>query len=430
MLLDSFPFDHQDLTVRFSSKWTYKQLAFVLDTAWMAEAINCREKTTSPPFASRTLVGSPNSSRSSNDDLDDDDGISSHNNNNNNSNSNSNYKPHPQNEGFISHCDVQPHQWRDQEFRNMGTRGHVLDAEQLGMHFYPVVDINTQVFRHSNFYLYNLIIPIIFISLLTSTSFQFETTQINERLTINITLVLTTIAFQGNVMDRLPTMAKRTLMDRFIFQAFLLLTLVTTANAWAVFEYHETITSVDYWVQNLFWLAFVFLILQMVAGFVREEFERHRHFSAVTDAPGQEGLCFDCKHRSCKRLRKQKFNHDTMLRYNIATFYFGYFDPVAMCYVCLVLFAVAHFSLRSSFWMIQLICGYAGLAAAVVILFLNIVSHLSNKTAHDDRFSSRVMVAGWYRPRTGEHQQPDCDTPLPERFPRCAVVCFFFSIAD
>ncbi|XP_041347733.1 uncharacterized protein LOC121367549 [Gigantopelta aegis] len=76
--------------------------------------------------------------------------------------------------------------------------------------------ITLYVVRKWRFYMWNIILITFLIMGLTFTSGTLANSQTGERLSVTLTLLLTSVAFKSSISDRLPVLSYLTLLDRYI----------------------------------------------------------------------------------------------------------------------------------------------------------------------------------------------------------------------
>lgn len=92
---------------------------------------------------------------------------------------------------------------------------------------YATLDIKICLWRSCNFYIYNFVVPIFLMVLLSFVSFATECSDFADRMQIDLTLVLTLAAFKYATAQYIPTMSYLTYLDKYIIASFLYITLVT-----------------------------------------------------------------------------------------------------------------------------------------------------------------------------------------------------------
>ncbi|XP_013419513.1 uncharacterized protein LOC106180157 [Lingula anatina] len=166
--LNEFPFDHQDLTIRLSSDWPIKQIEF--------------EKDMSIKDAIRTDQFSGQQE----------------------------WKLYP-------HLICEPvTPWKE---------------KSAAHNQYPLYNITLQVKRKPGFYMWNVILVMFCIMLLTISSFTVEASAPADRLGVTLTLLLTSVAFKFVVSQQLPAVSYLTYLDIYVISCMTIQFLVGVQNA-------------------------------------------------------------------------------------------------------------------------------------------------------------------------------------------------------
>jgi hypothetical protein len=85
----------------------------------------------------------------------------------------------------------------------------------------------------------NIIIPLFCVVSLAGTAYAFDLSDLPDRLTVVLTMLLTAIAFRLAINESLPVIDHLTLLDKYILSAYLLLSLVATQMT-ITFRLHKT----------------------------------------------------------------------------------------------------------------------------------------------------------------------------------------------
>jgi hypothetical protein len=98
---------------------------------------------------------------------------------------------------------------------------------------YPVLNVSVVVRRWPSYFLWNVGLPILVISLLSFSAFAIPAADIADRLGVSLTLLLTIMAFKYVITDRLPNFNNLTYVDHYmlICTAFVILVCVTNLLA-------------------------------------------------------------------------------------------------------------------------------------------------------------------------------------------------------
>lgn len=87
--------------------------------------------------------------------------------------------------------------------------------------------------RRAAYYMWNIGLPNFLLSLLVFTSFAIERQDLADRLSVTLTLVLTSVAFKYMVSQELPRISYLTLLDVYVLVSFTFLALVGGQNAFS-----------------------------------------------------------------------------------------------------------------------------------------------------------------------------------------------------
>lgn len=123
----------------------------------------------------------------------------------------------------------------DQEWhlcRNVVTEStSTVSSEGSSANDYPLYHIKCHVKRKNGYYLWNIVMIIFLISLLSFCSFSVEISSPSDRLSVTLTLLLTAVAFKFVVSQSLPTISYLTLLDKYVLCGLLFLGCMAIENA-------------------------------------------------------------------------------------------------------------------------------------------------------------------------------------------------------
>ena len=105
---------------------------------------------------------------------------------------------------------------------------------------YPLLHIYFIGQRRAAYYMWNIGLPNFLLSVLVFTSFAISPEDLEDRLSVTLTLVLTSVAFKYMVAQELPKISYLTLLDKYILLSFTFLALVGGQNTLAA------VVKVDY----------------------------------------------------------------------------------------------------------------------------------------------------------------------------------------
>ncbi|CAK9008561.1 unnamed protein product [Durusdinium trenchii] len=132
---------------------------------------------------------------------------------------------------------------------------------------YPLLHMYFVGERRAAYYIWNIALPNFLLSMLVFTSFAIPKEDLADRLSVTLTLVLTSVAFKYMVAQELPRISYLTLLDTYILVSFAFLALVGGQNAFSAlftevpFEHHSRQVVVA-----------IFLVIHLVVGLLSVQF--------------------------------------------------------------------------------------------------------------------------------------------------------------
>ena len=108
------------------------------------------------------------------------------------------------------------------------------------MRKYPLLHIYFIGQRRAAYYMWNIGLPNFLLSVLVFTSFAISPSDLADRLSVTLTLVLTSVAFKYMVAQELPRISYLTLLDKYILLSFAFLALVGGQNTLAAMVENES----------------------------------------------------------------------------------------------------------------------------------------------------------------------------------------------
>ena len=81
---------------------------------------------------------------------------------------------------------------------------------------YSVLDASVCVTRRAGFWVMNVVFPIFLITLTNAASYTVPPTEVADRCSISLTLMLTTVAYKYIIADKLPAISYLTLIDKYV----------------------------------------------------------------------------------------------------------------------------------------------------------------------------------------------------------------------
>lgn len=101
-----------------------------------------------------------------------------------------------------------------------------------------ILHVTLEVRRHPGYYIFNIVIPMFMLVLMSAGSWVIPAEQIADRLSASFTLVLTAVAYKYNVVQTVPPIGHLTWLDAYNIMCYVFLFLVVVENCLA-FEYQD-----------------------------------------------------------------------------------------------------------------------------------------------------------------------------------------------
>ena len=95
---------------------------------------------------------------------------------------------------------------------------------------FPSMDITFHIERRSTYYVLNVTVPLLVFNLLAFLQFGVDSLFIADRLSISLTLVLTTAAYKFAVASLVPALSYMTLLDGYVLANWLTIVLIAFAG--------------------------------------------------------------------------------------------------------------------------------------------------------------------------------------------------------
>eukprot|EP00112_Aurelia_sp_Birch-Aquarium-sp1_P018379 Seg4379.1 transcript_id=Seg4379.1/GoldUCD/mRNA.D3Y31 product="Cys-loop ligand-gated ion channel" protein_id=Seg4379.1/GoldUCD/D3Y31 len=151
---------------------------------------------------------------------------------------------------------------------------HVLTEDSTTMveegstdNVFSVYNINLHAMRYSAHYLYNIALIMNLITALTFTSYTVDASSPADRLSITLTLLLTSVALKYVVNGYVPQVAYLTLLDKFIISCMVFQFFVSVESAIAALIHKHFKSALGLFELASFGvLAFIFVCIQLVFG--------------------------------------------------------------------------------------------------------------------------------------------------------------------
>eukprot|EP00483_Globobulimina_turgida_P001747 UN01749 len=161
------------------------------------------------------------------------------------------------------------------------------------------LSIRLRVERQPGFYFASIIIPNCLIVVAAFASFPImiddEDKQfISDKLSISVTLMLTAVAFRYVITEQLPKVNYLTIMDYYLLEGFIMLTLLIFENAfvgitsWSPIENIHKREEIDVWVATIFCIIWSlthvwWLIILFSKDFMRISWEKMNELDCIED---------------------------------------------------------------------------------------------------------------------------------------------------
>ena len=107
----------------------------------------------------------------------------------------------------------------------------------------PCLNISLLAMRRPEYYLWNIEVPMFVLTSLTGLTWAVPPTDVADRLSVSLTLVLTAVAYKLTVAANIPQVAYLTLLDKFVSLCFIFMVTVAVENS-LVGVYDPTDTSI------------------------------------------------------------------------------------------------------------------------------------------------------------------------------------------
>jgi len=96
---------------------------------------------------------------------------------------------------------------------------------------YPHYVVTLHVTRTVTYYIYNVMVIMFLLVMMAATSFAVPLTDAGGRLSVSLTLVLTSVAFKFSTAQNIPKVGYNTYLDVYLFVCFAFLSLIVAENA-------------------------------------------------------------------------------------------------------------------------------------------------------------------------------------------------------
>merc|ERR1712048_1178175 len=95
----------------------------------------------------------------------------------------------------------------------------------------PLLNISLLVMRRPEYYLWNVEVPMFVLTCLTGMTWAIEPSDVADRLSVSLALVLTAVAYKLTIAANIPQVNYLTLLDKFVALCFLFITFAAIENA-------------------------------------------------------------------------------------------------------------------------------------------------------------------------------------------------------
>ena len=129
---------------------------------------------------------------------------------------------------------------------------------------YPLLHITFVGERRAANYMWNIVLPSFLLSCLAFTTFSIPQDEAADRLSVSLTLLLTSVAFKHMVSQELPRISYLTLLDTYILLSFAFLALVGGQNAFAAL--FTDAESFPFEEVSFYVVGIIFLVIHLVVG--------------------------------------------------------------------------------------------------------------------------------------------------------------------
>jgi hypothetical protein len=114
--------------------------------------------------------------------------------------------------------------------------------------YYPITTVTMQFFRHPEYLVFSVVIPLLLLNLFTLSSFILQPDEVSDKLAILVTILLALFAFTFTVRQSIPSVPYLTGLEKQIFVSVIILFF---AGLEAIVSYITTETSVQVYLRNV-----------------------------------------------------------------------------------------------------------------------------------------------------------------------------------
>ena len=127
---------------------------------------------------------------------------------------------------------------------------------------FSVCTFKVQIHRKYSYFINNIVILMFIITLLSFVSFAVDSSETGEKLSVSLTLLLTSVAFKFVVTSSLPPVSYMTILDRYILGSLLFIFLITVDNSLASWVKKKTKSNNFEWYS--LYVAIVLFVLMHI----------------------------------------------------------------------------------------------------------------------------------------------------------------------
>jgi len=114
--------------------------------------------------------------------------------------------------------------------------------------YYPITTVTMQFFRHPEYLVFSVVIPLALLNLFTLTSFVLESDAVSDKIAILVTILLALFAFTFTVRQSIPSVPYLTGLEK---QIFLSVIILFFAGLEAIVSYVTTDSSIQIYLKNV-----------------------------------------------------------------------------------------------------------------------------------------------------------------------------------
>ena len=130
---------------------------------------------------------------------------------------------------------------------------------------YDAIEFRYRLQRRPQYFIWNILVPTFALTSLNFIAFAFPPSELSDRLSVTLTIMLTTAAYKFTVADKLPPVAYLTLADIYVLACFALTMLLAVENA-LVKNLPPHVDSVACVALAVVWVAFNVVMIGVFVG--------------------------------------------------------------------------------------------------------------------------------------------------------------------